>query len=88
MSDNTVFYTKTDFGRKVGELSVDHSNIMMIETLPGSYKQTEVFVDLDFRAEILNFGVDNTRNRLIVLTGIRNHRGKRDKFITIIDVEK
>lgn len=38
MSDNTVFYAKTEFGRKVGELAVDHSHIMMIETLPGSYK--------------------------------------------------
>lgn len=61
---------------------------MMLETLPGSFKITTVFVDLDFRAEILNFGVDNTRNRLLVLTGIRNHRGKRDKFVTIVDVEK
>lgn len=61
---------------------------MMVETLPGSFKLTEVFTDLDFRAEILNFGVDNTRNRLLVLTGIRNHRGRRDKFVTIVDVEK
>ena len=39
------------------------------------------------RAEILNYGVDNTRKRLLILTGIKNNHDKRDKFITIFDIE-
>ena len=35
------------------------------------------------RAEILNFGLDNTRNRLMILTGIKNRKGKRDKYLSI-----
>ena len=39
------------------------------------------------KAEILNFGVDNTRKRIIILTGIKNSKNKRDKFVTIYDLE-
>lgn len=59
----------------------------MIEALFGSYKITDIYNDKDNRAEILNFGVDNTRKRLIILTGIKNHKSKRDKFITLYDIE-
>lgn len=33
----------------------------------------------------MNFGVDNTNNRLLILTGIKNQKDKRDKFITLYD---
>ena len=39
------------------------------------------------KAEILNFGVDNTKKRLIILTGIKNSKNRRDKFITIFDLK-
>ena len=42
-----------------------------------------MYEDKDAAAEILNFGVDNTNKRLLVLTGIKNRKNKRDKFITI-----
>ena len=35
----------------------------------------------------MNFGVDNTRRRLMVLSGIKNTKDKRDKFFTIYDIE-
>ena len=41
---------------------------------------------MDKKAEILNFGVDNTRKRLIILSGIKNQKQKRDKFITLYDI--
>ena len=59
----------------------------MCETTPGNYKLTDVYFDTDYRTEVLNFGVDNTRNRLMILTGKKNHRSKRNKFITIFDIE-
>jgi len=31
--------------------------------------------------------VDNTRKRLIILTGIKNSKNKRDKFVTIFDLD-
>jgi hypothetical protein len=62
----------------------------MIESIFGNYTRTKVYNDKDKRAEILNFGVDNQRRRLIILTGIKNQKNKRDKFFTIyeIDTEK
>ena len=53
----------------------------------GTYKVTDVYEDKDSRAEILNFGVDNTNKRLLILTGIKNQKDKRDKFITLYDFD-
>lgn len=47
----------------------------------------EVYQDREPTAEILNFGIDNTRRRLIILTGIKNKKKKRDKFITLYDID-
>ena len=62
----------------------------MIESVFGSYAKTPIYQDKDKRAEILNFGIDNQRRRIIILTGIKNQKEKRDKFFTIyeIDTEK
>ena len=38
-------------------------------------------------AEVLNFGVDNTKKRLIILTGIKNQKNRRDKFVSIYDID-
>ena len=46
--------------------------IMMIECLFGSYLVTQVYKDKDERAEILNFGVDNSMERLMILKGKKN----------------
>lgn len=60
----------------------------MIQSLFGSYKDTDVYQERDIRAEILNFGVDNTKKVLIVLSGIKNAKDRRDKFVTLYDLEK
>mmetsp|Transcript_9402 Transcript_9402/g.14355 ORF Transcript_9402/g.14355 Transcript_9402/m.14355 type:complete len:135 (+) Transcript_9402:3200-3604(+) len=62
----------------------------MLDALFGSYTVRDVYEDKDIRAEILNFGVDNTRRRLIILSGIKNNKNRRDKFITLycIDSQK
>ena len=60
----------------------------MVEAQFGTYKVTEVYEDKDQRAEILNFSVDNTDKRLLIMTGIKNAKDKRDKFITIFDFSK
>lgn len=86
LSDDQVFYMVTT-DKKVGGVMVEHSEIKMMEALFGSYKISEVYCDKDLSAEILNFGVDNTRKRLIILTGIKNHKNKRDKFITFYDID-
>jgi len=57
-----------------------------VEASFGNYKVTDIYEDKDQRAEILNFGVDNTENRLMILTGIKNRKGRRDKFITLYDL--
>lgn len=58
----------------------------MVECKFGNYSVTEVYKDRNLKAEILNFGIDNTRKRLIILTGIKNLKNKRDKFVTIFDI--
>ena len=59
----------------------------MIECLFGSFKISNVYQEKDKKAEILNFGVDNQRRRLIILSGIKNSKEKRDKFVTIYDID-
>ena len=90
LSDDQVFYMKTTEIKLSNGKKVQHSVIMTLEALFGSYKISEVYRDKDIRAEMLNFGVDNTRKRLIILTGIKNHKNTRDKFVTLyeIDTEK
>ena len=68
--------------------SVLHSSIKLVEASFGNYKVSDIYEDKDQRAEILNFGADNTENRLLILTGIKNRKGKRDKFITIYCLTK
>ena len=65
-----------------------HSSIKLVEASFGNYKVTDMYEDKDQRAEILNFGVDNTNERLLILTGIKNRKDKRDKFITIYCIRK
>ena len=48
------------------------SKIYLIESVFGSYNRTEIYYDKDKRSEILNFGVDNQKRRLLILTGIKN----------------
>ena len=31
--------------------------------------------------------MDNTRERLIILSGIKNQKGRRDKFVTLYDIK-
>ena len=59
----------------------------MLECMFAGYRTRDVYKDPDIKAEILNFGVDNTRKRLMILTGIKNMKNKRDKFVTIYDIE-
>lgn len=59
----------------------------MVEAQFGNYKITDIYEDKDGRAEILNFSVDNTKKILLILTGIKNQKGKRDKFITLFDFD-
>jgi hypothetical protein len=81
-SDDIAFYMTTTT-KHTGKRKVLHSSIKMVEASFGNYKVTDVYEDNDVRAEILNFGVDNTRQRLCILTGIKNRKEKRDKFITL-----
>ena len=45
----------------MGKRKILHSSIKMVEASFGNYKVTDIYEDNDARAEILNFGVDNTR---------------------------
>ena len=88
LSDDSFFYMVTE-EIQINErnASVQHSQVYMIESQFGNYTKTAIYKDKDIRAEILNFGVDNTRRRLIILTGIKNQKNKRDKYITIYDID-
>ena len=44
----------------------------MVESLFSNWNKTNIYEDIDKKAEILNFGVDNTKKRLIILSGIKN----------------
>ena len=59
----------------------------MVDCQFGSYKITNVYEEREKKAEILNFGVDNQKRRLIILSGIKNSRDKRDKYVTIFDID-
>jgi hypothetical protein len=39
------------------------------------------------KSEILNFGIDIIKNRLLILTGVKNNKDKRDKFISLFDID-
>ena len=71
LSDEKVFFMDTHEHNYSTE-TIEHSEIFLIECLFGSYKKSKIYADKDQRAEILNFGVDNTRERLIILSGIKN----------------
>lgn len=82
MSDNVYFYLYDPPSCSKGS-----SHVKILETLFGGCRNREVYKDLDNRAEVLNFGVDNTKKRLIILTGIKNLKNRRDKFLTIFDID-
>ena len=86
LSDDVIFYKTTEMINFHGH-EVEHSKIYMIESQFSSYDKTMVYKDRDPQAEILNFGVDNTQKRLLILTGKKNMKHKRDKFITIFDIK-
>jgi hypothetical protein len=86
-SDDCIFYMTTKTC-KLGLKKVKRSLIKMVEAQFGNYKITDIYEDKDGRAEILNFSVDNTKKILLILTGIKNQKGKRDKFITLFDFDK
>jgi len=77
----------TTLVRPYGLKKVEKSLIKMVEAQFGNYKITDIYEDKDGRAEILNFSVDNTKKILLILTGIKNQKGKRDKFITLFDFD-
>lgn len=66
---------------------IQHSAIYQLQALFGYYRSTKVYEAKNTKAEILSFEVDNTRRRLVILTGIKNSQSRRDKFITIFDYE-
>jgi len=39
------------------------------------------------KSEILNFGIDIIKNRLLILTGVNNNKDKRDNFISLFDID-
>ena len=84
-SDDQIYFMSQE-RIKVKNKSVLHSKVHMLECLFGSFKCSQVYFDVNLKAEILNFGVDNTKKRLMILTGIKNNHDKRDKFLTIYDL--
>lgn len=85
MSDEKVFFMDTH-EIQYGDEKIEHSEIKIIHSLFGSFKISDIYKDKDSRAEILNFGADNTKERLIILSGIKNQKGRRDKFVTLYDL--
>ena len=85
MSDDNLCYLSTE-NIIVQNKEIKHSKIWLVESLFGNWNKTNIYEDIDKKAEILNFGVDNTRKRLIILSGIKNQKQKRDKFITLYDI--
>ena len=65
---------------------IEHSVIKMVESQCMDFEVREIYKDNEIRAEILNFGVDEATNRLLILSGIKNKKKRRDKFIHIYDV--
>ena len=87
LSDDMAFYMTTKSVR-IGKKKILRSQIKLCEASFGNYKIADIYEDKDQRAEILNFGVDNTKQRLMILTGIKNRKGKRDKYLTIYDLQE
>ena len=59
-SDDSLFYMTTEDIQLNPKKKVKKSLIKMVEAQFGTYKVSDVYEDKDARAEILNFGVDNT----------------------------
>ena len=71
MSDDNLCYLSTE-DIIVQNKEIKHSKIWLVESLFGNWNKTNIYEDMDKKAEILNFGVDNTRKRLMILSGIKN----------------
>ena len=67
---------------------IKSSTIYMVESVFGSYSKQKIYKDKDIRAEILNFAIDSQNRRLMILTGIKNSKNKRDKFFTLYEIDK
>ena len=86
LSDDAFFFMTTESIENNGK-KVMHSNIYMVESQFGNFTTSFIYKDKNMNAEVLNFGVDNTKKRLIILTGIKNQKNRRDKFVSIYDID-
>ena len=86
MSDDQVYFMKTDC-LDINGRHIEHSHVYLLEALFGSHKVSQIYEDTNKYAEILNFGVDNTMKRLMILSGVKNSKNRRDKFITLYDID-
>ena len=59
----------------------------MLGTEYSGYLVNDVYADKDSKSEILNFALDNTLKKLIILSGIKSQKNKREKFFTLYDIE-
>lgn len=57
LNDDTFLYMTTE-EKQLGNRTFQHSKIIMIESRFGTFQKTEIYKDLDLKAEILTFGVD------------------------------
>ena len=86
LSDDSFFYMTSEV-QLIQGLTVEHSRIFMVQTRFGAFDKLMLYKDRDPLAEILNFGVDSSTRRLLILTGKKNMKQRRDKFITIFDID-
>ena len=86
MDEGIIYYRKTTEIEVEGK-QIQHSVIKMVETQYSGYLLHQVYADKDLKSEILNFGVDSTLKKIIILSGTKNQKNKRDKFFTLFDIE-
>ena len=86
LNEKELFYMETE-EKKVEGMMVESSTIFQIVTKFSKFKRIQIYQDKSPKAEILNFGIDSQQKRLIILTGIKNQKNRRDKFFTIYDFE-
>ena len=87
ISDDRILF-KTTEQTQVNQRKVMHSKVFILEALFSSYSLRNIYEDPNELAEILNIAVDPSSHMLLVLSGIKNKKERRDKFINLFDIEQ
>ena len=86
LNDGSFMYVKIQT-ISIEDEEIHQTVICHIKTSYSGFDKMLIYQERDVRSEILNFSVDKERKMLLILTGIKNQKKRREKFIRMYDLE-